>query len=74
MVGHMVFRVVAEELTAGWLVKVDADGHGSAEVTAPDIDTALRMAVPYMAVVSQPDPLAALFMRPSAPDGPGDEG
>jgi hypothetical protein len=55
MVGHMVFRVVAEELTAGWLVKVDADGHGSAEVTAPDIDTALRMAVPYVATLRGDD-------------------
>jgi hypothetical protein len=75
MADLMGFKVITERLTDGWRVTVSTDDReNAAEITAPDVDTALKMAVPYMAVLSEPDPLEALFRRDTAPDGPPDAG
>lgn len=74
----VTFQVQVTELGQGWRVGVDTDGDYTAEITAPDLDVALAMAVPYIVAIAKPDPLPGalehLLRLPSAPDGPKDMG
>jgi hypothetical protein len=71
--GIIGFTVVTEELTEGWRVTISLDaGQPVAEVIAPDVHTGLLMAVPCMAVLS--DPLEAMWRGTPAQDGPPDAG
>lgn len=66
------------ELASGWRLEVDAGQDRTAELVAPDLPTALAMAMPFIEAVANPAPLPDALERllrlPSAPDGPPDLG
>ena len=55
------FQVDVQQLPDGWEIAILVDGSRDAVVRCDTLDTALRMAVPYMASVCVPDPFARLF-------------
>lgn len=59
----MRFHVDVTELTDGYRINVDAGESRYAEVIAPDVETGLRMSVPYMTAIACPDPFEDLWRR-----------
>jgi hypothetical protein len=56
------FRVSVERSGLRWVVSVWEPGRGDlfARIEAPDLGTALRMALPFMQSVAEPDPFRML--------------
>jgi hypothetical protein len=62
--GAITFNVTVdvEDEWGQWRVRIFfPDGGQYAQVQTASLDTALRMALPYMASVTQPDPFASLL-------------
>jgi hypothetical protein len=71
------FTIRVHELVGGWRVNVDAGEDRTAVVTAPSLDTALRMAMPFVVAIADPVPvekLERLLRLPLAVDGPPELG
>lgn len=58
-------------LQGAWQITVDHDGEEYASVFAPTLDVALRMVLPYIASVAEPDMFASLLAQARAIQ-PGD--
>lgn len=56
-----------------WKVVVDHDGEEYASVFAPTLDVALRMVVPYIASVAEPDMFSSLLAQARAVQSEGDD-
>lgn len=58
---------VTEGADGSWSVAITADDGTEAQTSAPDVVTALQMAVPYMAHATDPDPLMGMVKARQRP-------